>query len=64
MITSAVPRCFASHNAFMQTILDRMMAPAGRAPYVTIEFGAGPVLTVETLALYFWTRHGAVSVKE
>jgi uncharacterized protein len=64
MITSAVLRCSASHNAFIQTIFDRMTAPAGRTLYLTMEFGAGLVLTTETLALYFWTRRGQVAVKE
>lgn len=46
----------ASHNLFIQAILDRMTAPVGRALYVTTEFGAGLALTAGALALYFWTR--------
>lgn len=60
--TSAI--LHASHNAFIQTIFDRMTAPAGRTLYVTTEFGAGLVLTMGTLALYFWMRRGEVAVKE
>jgi hypothetical protein len=30
MIPSAVLRCSANRNAFIQTIFDRMTAPAGR----------------------------------
>jgi membrane protease YdiL (CAAX protease family) len=46
----------ASHNLFIQAILDRLTAPTGRAPYVTTEFGAGLVFTVGATALYFWLR--------
>jgi membrane protease YdiL (CAAX protease family) len=51
----------ASHNLFIQAIFDRMTAPAGRALYITTEFGAGLVLTMGALAVYFWTRRGEVS---
>jgi uncharacterized protein len=51
----------ASHNLFIQAIFDRMTAPVGRALYLTTEFGAGLVLTVGVLAIYFWTRRGAVA---
>jgi hypothetical protein len=64
MIRSAVLRCCASHNALIHPIFDRMTAPAGRTLYLTIEFGAGLVLTTGTLALHFWTRCGQVAVKE
>jgi hypothetical protein len=43
---------------------DRMTAPTGRTLYITTEFGARLVLTMGTLALYFWTRRGQVAVKE
>ena len=46
----------ASHNLFIQAIFDRMTAPTGRALYVTTEFGAGLVLTIGVLAVYFWAR--------
>jgi CAAX protease family protein len=46
----------ASHNVFVQAIFDRMTAPAGKALYITTEFGCGLVLTVGAAALYFWTR--------
>ena len=51
----------ASHNLFIQAILDRMTAPAGRALYFTTEFGCGLVLTVGATAVYFWTRRGELS---
>ncbi len=50
----------ASHNVFVQAILDRMTATAGRALYITTEFGCGLVLTVGAAALYFWTRRTLV----
>ncbi len=51
----------ASHNLFIQAIFDRMTAPAGRALYVTTEFGFGLALTVGAFALYFWTRRNEVT---
>jgi membrane protease YdiL (CAAX protease family) len=50
----------ASHNLFIQAILDRMTAPVGRALYITTEFGAGLVLTAAACALYLWTRRKEV----
>lgn len=44
----------ASHNLFIQAILDRLTAPTGRVLYVTTEFGVGLVFTVGATALYFW----------
>jgi uncharacterized protein len=46
----------ASHNLFIQAILDRLTAPASRALYITTEFGAGLALTVGATGLYFWLR--------
>jgi len=46
----------ASHNLFIQAILDRMTAPAEKALYVTTEFGFGLVLTIGAFAFYFWRR--------
>ncbi len=46
----------ASHNLFIQAILDRMTASVGRAPYVTTEFGFGLALTVSAAGFYFWRR--------
>jgi membrane protease YdiL (CAAX protease family) len=51
----------ASHNLFIQAIFDRMTAPVGRTLYITTEFGAGLVLTMGAVALYFWSRRGEVS---
>jgi membrane protease YdiL (CAAX protease family) len=51
----------ASHNLFIQAIFDRMTAPVGRTLYITTEFGAGLVLTVGAVAVYFWSRRGEVS---
>jgi len=48
----------ASHNLFIQAIFDEITAPAGRALYITSEFGAGMVLTVGVCAVYFWMRRG------
>jgi uncharacterized protein len=50
----------ASHNLFIQAIFDRMTSPAGKALYVTTEFGAGLVLTIGAFAVYFWTRRNEV----
>jgi uncharacterized protein len=48
----------ASHNLFIQAILDRITAPVGRTLYYTTEFGCGLVLAVGATAVYFWTRRG------
>jgi membrane protease YdiL (CAAX protease family) len=50
----------ASHNLFIQAILDRMTNPAGKSLYVTTEFGIGLALTVGACAFYLWTRRGEV----
>lgn len=51
----------ASHNLMVQAIFDRLTAPAGRALYVTTEFGIGMVLTLAVVALYFWMRRKEVA---
>jgi uncharacterized protein len=51
----------ASHNLFIQAILDRMTAPVGKALYFTTEFGAGLVLTIGVCAVYLWTRRSEVA---
>lgn len=51
----------ASHNLFIQAILDRTTASTGRAPYFTTEFGCGLALTIAATAVYFWTRRGEVA---
>jgi membrane protease YdiL (CAAX protease family) len=48
----------ASHNLFIQAILDGMTASSGRTLYYTTEFGCGLVLTVGAVAAYLWTRRG------
>jgi membrane protease YdiL (CAAX protease family) len=48
----------ASHNLFIQAILDRMTASTGRALYFTTEFGCGLALAIGATAVYFWTRRG------
>jgi uncharacterized protein len=53
----------ASHNLFIQAILDEMTAPAGRTLYYTTEFGCGLVLTVGAVAAYLWTRRGELDGK-
>ena len=57
--TSAI--LHASHNAFIQVIFDGMTKPVGRTLYITTEFGAGLVVTMWVVALYFWTRRGEVT---
>jgi uncharacterized protein len=54
----------ASHNLFIQAIFDRMTAPAGKALYITTEFGCGLVLTIGAFAVYFWTRRGEVAERQ
>jgi membrane protease YdiL (CAAX protease family) len=46
----------ASHNLFIQAILDRMTAPVGRALYYTTEFGCGLALAIAATGIYFWSR--------
>jgi membrane protease YdiL (CAAX protease family) len=46
----------ASHNLFIQAILDEMTAPAGKTLYYTTEFGCGLVLTIGAAGAYFWSR--------
>lgn len=50
----------ASHNLLIQGIFDRLTAPAGRALYITTEFGVGMVLTTAGVALYLWSRRREV----
>lgn len=52
----------ASHNLFIQAILDQMTAPAGRALYITTEFGCGLAFTVAATAVYFWSRRRELPV--
>ena len=54
----------ASHNLFIQAILDEMTATTGRAPYITTEFGCGLVLSVGATALYLWTRRKELAIGE
>jgi uncharacterized protein len=53
----------ASHNLFIQAILDRLTAPVGRALYVTTEFGFGLVLTIGAAAVYFWLHRKELPVQ-
>jgi membrane protease YdiL (CAAX protease family) len=53
----------ASHNLFIQAILDGMTAAAGRTLYYTTEFGCGLVLTVGAVAAYLWTRRGELPAR-
>jgi uncharacterized protein len=52
----------ASHNLFIQVIFDGMTKPIGRTLYFSTEFGAGLVVTMWVVALYFWTRRGEVEL--
>jgi len=54
----------ASHNLFIQAILDRITAPVGRALYVTTEFGFGLILTIGATGLYFWLRRKELPAAE
>lgn len=54
----------ASHNLFIQAILDRMTAPAGRALYYTTEFGCGLALAIAATAVYFWRRRAELRTTE
>ena len=44
----------ASHNLFIQAILDGMTAPAGKALYLTTEFGVGLAITCALAAFVLW----------
>jgi membrane protease YdiL (CAAX protease family) len=46
----------ASHNAFIQNILDPATASTGLTPYVTTEFGLGLALLWFGVAAYLWQR--------
>ena len=54
----------ASHNLFVQEIFDRLTVSAGRARYITTEFGCGMVLTIGACALWFWLRRKALPAQE
>lgn len=46
----------ASHNLFVQAIFDQLTKPAGKALYVTTEFGFGLVLTIAVAAIVLVVR--------
>ena len=46
----------ASHNLFIQQILDALTAPTGKALYVTTEFGVGLAITCGITAYLLWRR--------
>jgi len=46
----------ASHNLFVQAVFDGMTAPAGKALYLTTEFGAGLAITCAVTAYVLWKR--------
>ncbi len=46
----------ASHNLLIQAIFDGITAPAGRALYITTEFGIGMVITTAVVAAFLWTK--------
>jgi len=48
----------AMHNIIIQSLLDRMTATTGRAPYFTTEFGCGLALISVLVVLYFYSRRG------
>ena len=50
----------ASHNVFIQEILDPLTMDTGRTKYVTTEFGVGLAIAYSILALYFWRRRDEV----
>jgi hypothetical protein len=45
-------------SRIIQSLLDRMTATTGRAPYFTTEFGCGLALISGLVALYFYSRRG------
>jgi membrane protease YdiL (CAAX protease family) len=47
----------ASHNLFVQAVLDRMTRPETKALYVTTEFGFGMAITIAIVAIYLVVRH-------
>ncbi len=53
----------ASHNLFIQAILDNLMRNTGRTLWLTTEFGAALALTSAAFAVYFWTRRAEVEGK-
>ncbi len=50
----------ASHNLFVQAILDNLMRDTGRTRWYTTEFGAALALVSLALAIYFWARRSEV----
>ncbi len=50
----------ASHNLFVQGVLDQLMRDTGRTLWYTTEFGAALAVTSALFAVYFWTRRGEV----
>lgn len=53
----------ASHNLFIQAIFDRMTAPAGKALYITTEFGFGLAITATITAVILWNSRESKAIK-
>jgi CAAX protease family protein len=51
-----------AHNAFVQGVFDQFMRDTGHTRWITTEFGAGMILTIGALALYFWSRRGELQI--
>lgn len=52
----------ASHNLFIQRVLDAMTDPEGLATYFTTEFGIGLTLTLWVAAYWCWRRRPVVDL--
>jgi uncharacterized protein len=52
----------ASHNLFLEGLLDPSTTTTGFAPHITSEFGFGLTITVWIVALYLWRRRGELPV--
>ena len=46
----------ASHNLFIQGVFDGMTAPAGKALYITTEFGFGLAIALAITAFVLWRK--------
>ncbi len=50
----------ASHNLFIQAILENLMRNTGQTLWYTTEFGAALAVTSAAFGVYFWTRRAEV----
>jgi membrane protease YdiL (CAAX protease family) len=52
----------ASHNLFIQSIMDGMTAKGGLAAFIVGEFGAGLVITIGMMAIWLWYKRNALII--